>query len=203
MLQNIRAFKPQFVSPQQQFCKIHHATTLAGQFIGAVNLEHGLAELVTGRYVDVRCAQTFIFLRIDIPLSLFWWPARFVQRQLPAHTLDQTQLVIAVQDLEILRQAGLFPVRLQQAMSQAVKSPDPHAVGGNLQHLLNTRAHFPGGLVSKGHCQHRPGREVHGAYQPGNTVHQHPGLAATGTGQHQQVLVFRSHSFSLRIVEGG
>ena len=33
-------------------------------------------------------------------------------------------------------------------------------------------------------------------------MHQHPGLTATGTGQHQHILVFSCYGFSLGVVEG-
>ena len=77
-------------------------------------------------------AQTLVFLRVDIPLGLPWRPAGFVQLQLPANPLDQAQLVIAVQYLEVLRQSRFLPVRLEQAMGQAVKGAHPHTVRGDM-----------------------------------------------------------------------
>jgi hypothetical protein len=107
----------------------------------------------------MRRAQPLVFLPVDVPLCLLRRPARLVELQLAAHALHQAQLVIAVEDLEILRQARLLPVHFQQAVGEAVEGADPHAVGGHLQHVLDTPAHFPRGLVGKGHGEHRMGRE--------------------------------------------
>jgi hypothetical protein len=78
----------------------------------------------------MRRAQALVFLRVDVPLGLLGRPARLVELQFTAHALDQAQLVVAVEDLEVLRQPGVLPVRLEQAMGQTVEGADPHAVGG-------------------------------------------------------------------------
>lgn len=42
-------------------------------------------------------------------------------------TLKQAQLVLAIEDLEILRQIGVHMVRTQQTVRQPVEGADPHA----------------------------------------------------------------------------
>ena len=101
----------------------------------------------------MRAAQPLIFLCVDIPHGLFGGPARLIQAQVPAHSLNQAELIVTIQYLKILRQAGVLPVCLQQPMSEAMKGTNPHTVGWDLQHFLYTTAHFPGRFIGKGHCQ--------------------------------------------------
>jgi hypothetical protein len=48
--------------------------------------------------------KTFIFLSVDKPLRLLGRPARLIEVQLSANTLDHPQLIIAIENLELLRQ---------------------------------------------------------------------------------------------------
>ncbi len=57
-------------------------------------------------------SQTFILLAINKPLRLLGGPARFIEIQLTADPLDHSELIIAVEYLELLGQAGLTPVCL-------------------------------------------------------------------------------------------
>ena len=43
----------------------------------------------------MRAAQTLVFLCVDVPHGLFGRPAGFIQPQVPAHALDQAQLIVA------------------------------------------------------------------------------------------------------------
>src|SRR5690348_8732030 len=64
--------------------------------------------------------QPFILLAVDKPLGLPGWPMAFIHLVFPHHPLDQAQLVIAVEHLKVFRQAGVFPMRQQQAMGNPV-----------------------------------------------------------------------------------
>ena len=72
-------------------------------------------------------AQAFIFLAVDIPLRLFMRPFVFINVERLVDPLNQPQLVIAVQNLEILRQFCILPMGFQQAMGKAVESAHPHS----------------------------------------------------------------------------
>ena len=62
------------------------------------------------RGIDMLGPLAFVFSGIDKRLRLSGRPAGLVQFQRFQHAPDQTVLVIRIQDLERLRQAGLFPV---------------------------------------------------------------------------------------------
>ncbi len=162
-----------------------------------------MPEQIARRHLHVRGTQPFIFLRIDEPLRLARRPAGLIQIQFPADALDQAQLIVTVENLEILRQASFFPVCLQQPVSEAMESAHPHAVGRQPQHFLEARAHLARRLVGKRYRENGPGRHILGANQPGNTVHQHAGLAAAGARQHQQVGAFVSNRFTLGGIQWG
>ena len=203
MLQHRGAAQPQLVRAQQELGEVHHATAFTGRFIGAVDLQHGVGEDVPRGHLDMLGAQALVLLRVDIPLGLPRRPAALVQLQLATDALYQAQLVIAVEYLEVLGQNRFLPVGLQQAVGQAMKRAHPHALRRDLQHVLYTATHFPGRLVGEGHRQYRPGRKALRAHQPGDAMHQYPGLAAAGTGQHQHVLVLGSYRVALGIIQGG
>jgi hypothetical protein len=203
MRQHLRRLQPQLVGAQQQLGEVHHAAALAGLLVGGIHALHGLQIQVAEGHLDVRRAQPLVLLPVDVPLCLLRRPARLVELQLAAHALHQAQLVIAVEDLEILRQARLLPVHFQQAVGEAVERADPETVRGHLQHVLDTPAHFPRRLVGKGHGENRMRRELLGPDQPGDAMHQHPCLSRPGTGQHQHVATLGGHRLALRIVETG
>ena len=57
--------------------------------------------------------QSFIFLSVNKPLRLLRWPTSFVEIELPADPLHNSQLVVTIQNLELLGQAGFLPMRLE------------------------------------------------------------------------------------------
>src|SRR5690606_41681195 len=62
---------------------------------------------------------------------------------------QQAQLVIGIQDLEALRQAGLAPVAAQESVGKAMEGAYPHAAGGDPQQLLDAAAHLRRRLVGE------------------------------------------------------
>ncbi len=173
------------MGPQQQLAKIHQPALIAQRLVLAVDLQHGRGEVIPRILLDMLRPQPLILLAVDKPLRLFRRPATLVNLVLPHHPLDQPQLVIAVQDLEIFRQAGILPVRAQQPVSNTVESTKPHPAGRQVHHLLDPVAHLLGRLVGKGHRQDARRRYLIHLHQPRHPVHQHPGLATAGPGQHQ------------------
>src|SRR5210317_1846206 len=126
MIEYLRILQPQLVGAKQNLAEVDHATAVAGDFIGAVDAQHGFGVFVA-EVVDVACTQAFVFLAVDIPLALFGGPALFVDLQFSVDAFDEAQLIVAIEDLEVLNQSGLFPVRPQQSVSKSVKRAYPHA----------------------------------------------------------------------------
>ena len=151
--------------------------------------------------LDVIRPKPFVLLATDKPLGLLRWPLALINLVFPYHPLDQSQLVVAVQNLEVLRQPSIFPVRTQQSVRDTMKGAEPKAAGRNVHHLLDAVTHFLGGLVGEGHRQDSSGRHpIHG-HQPGDPVHQNTGFATSCAGQNQKVIVLSGNSFTLGIVQ--
>ncbi len=83
-----------------------------------------------------------------------------------------------------------------------MEGADPHPLRVDLQQLLDALAHLCGGLVGEGHRQDRMQRSALDLVEPGDAVHQHPGLARAGAGEHQLTAQRRGHGLALGIVEG-
>lgn len=201
VLQQAGMVAPQFQRTQQQLGEVHRPGARAGGFVGFIDVAQGGEEMIaTG--LDILRAQAFVLLPVDEPLRLAGRPALLVQAQLADHPLDQALLVIAVEDLEILRQPRLTPVRAQQPMGQAMEGPYPHALRADAQQLLNALAHFRRRLVGKGDRQDAVRRSAFDLDQPGDTVHQHAGLAGTGAGQYALASQWSGDRLALGLVEG-
>ena len=201
MRQQARVIAPQVERTQQQFGEVDHASPQARCLVGFVDPAHGSEEQVAAG-LNVLRPQTFVFLAVDEPLRLTRRPALLVQAQFADHPLDQSLLVIAVENLEGLAQARFLPVRPQQAVREAVEGADPHAGRVDAQQLLDAMAHLGSGLVGEGHRQDGVRRGVFDLDQPGDTVHQHSGFTGTGAGQDQLTANGGCYGLALGIVEG-
>ncbi|RMR60167.1 hypothetical protein ALP84_05238 [Pseudomonas cichorii] len=192
---------PQVQRTQQQFGEVDDAGALAGDFIGFVDRLHGGQEQIAAG-LDMFGAQAFVFLAVDEPLGLTCRPALFVQPQFADHALDQTLLVVAVQNLERLYQPRFLPVCTQQAMRQPVEGADPHACRADAHQLLDAMTHLGGGLVGERHRQDRMRGGLLDLHQPCDAMHQHTGFTGTSAGQDQLTTQRGSYGLTLGIVEG-
>ena len=199
--QQARMVAPQVQGAQQQLGEVDNPGAGAGGLVGFIDAAHGRQEQVAAG-LDMLRAQALVLLAVDKPLGLARRPALFVEAQVADHPLDQPLLVVAVEDLEGLAQAGFLPVRPQQAVRQAVEGAHPHAGRADAQQLLDAMAHLGSGLVGESHRQDRMGRGVFDLDQPGDTVHQHPGFTRAGTGQDQLTANGGGYGLALGIVEG-
>ena len=201
VVQQHRVLEPQLVRAQQQFGEIHQARALAALLVGLVDLEHGGAEEVAAARLDVLRAPALVLLRVDPPGHLARREAAFVEFEVGADALEQAHLVVLVEHLEGLGQAGLLPVQAQQAVRQAVEGADPHAARAVAQQRLDAAAHLGGGLVGEGDGQDAVRRHAHHFVQPADAVGEHAGLARAGARQHQGMARRRGNHFALGRVE--
>ncbi len=153
MTQNFGVFEPKLMRTQKELGKIYEPCPVTGNLIIAINLLHCSSKKIAWGSIHMGAAQAFILGAIDVPHGLLRRPASVIKLHLAAHPLDQTQLIVTIQYLKILRESCIAPVRLEQTMRQPVKGADPHPLGGDLQHILYAVTHFPGCLVSKCHRQ--------------------------------------------------
>ena len=146
---------------------------------------------------------TLVLLGVDKAGDLAGRVAGLVELHLLEQALDQALLVLGIKDLEVLRQAGVLPVGAQKAMGQAMEGAHPHAAQGLLEDLFDAAAHLPRRLVGEGDGQQGPGDGPFHLDEPGDAMHQDPGLAAAGPGQYQAVAATGGHGLALGVVEGG
>lgn len=200
VVEDMRLVQPQLVRAQQQLGEIHQPGAIAGFLIGLIDAQPGgLYRVVVG--LDVLRAQALVFLAVDVPHRLTRRPLLLIDVQRLDDALEQPQLVVAVEDLEILRQVGFQVVGAQQTMRQAVEGADPHAALAGADQMFDTVAHFRRRLVGEGHRHDRIRRTVLHRQQPGDAMHQYPRLAAARPGQNQQVAARRRHGFTLFFIQ--
>ena len=74
-----------------------------------VKLHHGRQVMIAFR-VNISGAQAFILAIVYPPLHLWWWVMGRVEFAFPDDPFYQPFLIITVENLKLLRQAGLAPV---------------------------------------------------------------------------------------------
>jgi hypothetical protein len=100
---------------------------------------------------------------------------------------DEALLVVAVEDLEPLRQPGFAPVQAQQAVGDAVEGADPHAARAGRPSNCSMRWRISAAALFVKVTARMPcGEHADHFGQPRDAVHQHARLAAAGAGQHER-----------------
>ena len=95
--------------------------------------------------------EALVLLCVDEPLDLPGNPAAVVDLQVLEQALDEAQLVVGVDDLEVLRQAGLTPVTPEHAVGEAVERADPQVSDRHVEQRLDPAPHFGRRLVGEGY----------------------------------------------------
>ena len=196
----MRLVQPQLVRAQQQLGEIHQPGAVAGLLVGLIDLLPGLLDRVAVA-LNVMRAQPFIFLAVDVPHCLTRRPLLLIEIHRLNQTLQQTELVFAVEDLEILRQVGVKMMRTQQTVREAVEGAYPHAALGSAHQLADTVAHLRRRFVGKGHRHNRVRRAVLHAQQPGDTVHQNARLTTARPCQNQHIGARGRYGFTLFVIK--
>ena len=186
-----RVVAQQLVRAQQDLGEIDQAGAVAALLVQRVAAQHDVGPFVSAvrrvHRLDMLRATALVLLRVDPPGDLARREARFVELELLHDALDQAQLVVAVEDLEALRQLRVLPVQAQQAMREAMEGADPEPAAAVAQQRVGAMAHLAGGLVGEGHRENAVhGHAVH-LVQPGDAVREHARLAAAGAGEDEVV----------------
>ncbi len=192
--------EPQLVRAQQQLGEVDQAAAPARVLVGAVDRNQGLCERIAVG-LDRVGAAALVLGAVDEPGRLPRREARLVQSEALDRALDQALLIVAVEDLERLGQAGLAPVPAQQAMRDAVERADRQAARAGADQRFGARTHLAGGLVRERHRQDRPRRYALDLEQPADPMGQYARLARTGAGQDQTVARRRADGFALRRIQ--
>ena len=200
MLQQGGIVAPHLERAQQQLCEIHDTGALTGLFVGLIDPD----QLAPGRIaviLDVLRPHAFVFLRVDEPQNLARHPAGLVQIERLQDLAQEPRLILGIEDLEALRQAGLAPMLAQQPMGETVEGADPQPAARKPQQSFDAPAHFRRGLVGERDREDAVGRCALHLDQPGDPVHQHPGLAAAGAREHERGALRRGHRLPLRVIQ--
>ena len=191
--------RQKFETAQQQFGEIDHALALALFVVNRIQLL--LAARVAVVRVCIGSAPALILVIIDVPSHLPRWKALFIDVGRFAQPLDECKLVLAVENLESLRQTGIAVMRAQKTVAQSVKGAHPHAARINRQHRTDAREHFLGSFVGKCHRQ-QPGRtHLPRLDKPRDARGQHARFAAARAGEDQCRLVRQRDRLVLPLIE--
>ncbi len=191
--------RKQLVGPQEKLGEIHHPLALALLVVGGVNLGEAAGGFV--RDLDVFSALALFFRRIDEVLRLARREPFFVDVERLQDALDRRVLVLRIEDLKELRQAGVAVMRAQEAVAQAVKGADPHPAGVDRQHRRDAREHFLCRLVGEGDGEDAVRADVPGLDEPGDASGENARLARAGAGEDQRRLVGKGDRGELLGVE--
>ncbi len=191
--------RQQFIRAQQQLGEIDRAFALALRIIGGVELAHAPGEIIVR--LDLLRAQALFLAGSDEPLRLARRIALFVEAHAFHQPLDERELILGVENLEQLRQAGLAMVHAQQPVAQAVKSTHPHAARVDRQHGRNAREHLFRRLVGESDGEQTQRAGLPALDQPCDARGEHARLAAAGAGQNERGLMRQGDGFELMFVE--
>ena len=190
--------REQLHTAQEQLPKIHHTLALTLLVIGLID-RHKLL-VVAIAVINGRGTQALLLGAVDKRLHLTRRVFFIVHTHGLHEPLDRCQLVLRVQNLKSRGQGRLAMVGPQQAVTETMKSADPHTLEVDRQHGAQPGQHLPGRLVGKGDRQQAIGADLTGGNQPGNAGGQDPGLAAAGPRQNQGGLFGKGDSGLLRWV---
>ncbi len=115
--------------------------------------------------------------------------------------LQQPDLVIGIEDGEARFQTDQFGMAAQDADAERVKRAEPQAFMRRADQRRYPVAHFPRRLVGEGNAQKLIRLRLSAMDDVRQPCGQHPGLAGSRPGQHQQRAVKRLHGFPLRLVQ--
>ena len=103
----------EFVAAQQEFGEVHEPALDAQRFVGFVYPTVNRSEHVLVGGGHVLGASPLVLVRVDEPNRLSRGPFLLVDIEGPHHPLDETQLIVGVENLEALHESGLSPVHAQ------------------------------------------------------------------------------------------
>ena len=193
--------REQFVAAQQQLGKIDDAFALTLLVVNRIEFLQAAREAVV--IVGINRALAGVLVAVDVPRDLARREFLLIDVGGLHHALDERQLVLAVEDLEELRQPRLAVMRAQHPVARAVKGAHPHAARVDRQHRADARKHFLRRFVGERDREQSRGARLPGLDQPGDARRQHAGFAAAGAGEYQRRLVRQRDGFELRLVETG
>ena len=115
--------------------------------------------------------------------------------------LQEPDLIIGVKDGKIRLQSDQFGMPAKQPGAKRVKGAKPDLFSHRPDDRGHPLAHLAGRFVGEGYRQHRPWLGGAASQQISNPSGQHPGLAGTRPGQHQDRAVLNLNRPALHRIE--
>ena len=109
VVQQRRVVAQKLQAAQQQLTEIHQPASLAGELVALVELDH-LGEVRIAIDVHLMGSQALFLATRNEPLHLAGREALVIDRVIFEQPFDQPELVVGVNDLKVLGQAGVLPV---------------------------------------------------------------------------------------------
>ena len=187
--------RQQLEAAQQQLGEVHRALTLALRIVGRVQLDSTPGKFV--KDLDFIGAVPGLLGAVYKPLHLTRRELVLINIQRLEHAFDRRKLVLGVENLEGLRQAGIAVMRTQHAITKPVEGPHPHAARVDRHHGRQAHQHFLRRLIGEGDRKQAVGRDVASLDQPGDARCQDTRLARAGAGQNERRLVRQRDSREL------
>ena len=117
-------------------------------------------------------------------------------------SLHEALLVVVVVDGEGGRQPGPRRLPPQEPGPEGVEGLDPGVGSLEAEQVPEPLPHLARRLVGEGDREHVPGGDAPLPDQVGDAVHDDPGLAGAGSGQHEERPVPVQHGLALGVVQG-
>ena len=114
---------------------------------------------------------------------------------------DQCQPVVLVVDRELPGKPEALGFPPEQSRRERVEGPDPESTGIACQELADPALHLACGLVGERHREDALRRDAVRIDQVRDARREHPGLAGSGAGDHQDRSMHVLRGFSLRGIE--
>ena len=115
--------------------------------------------------------------------------------------LDETRGVVFVIDGEVGAVAKQRRIVPEHAGAGRVERADPHPFGDRAQQAGNPILHLACGPVGEGYCQRLMRTHLPAFDEIGETIGQHPGLARSRPGEHEERPAAVKDGLTLSLVE--
>ena len=188
---------------EQQVAEVDGVQCLQPLLVGFVDLR--AFAIAVGKGLSRRNVlgrEGLVLPAVDERRDVSRWPALFIDAGGINDLLEQTQLVIRVEDREVVLQADEFGVPAQHLCADRVEGAEP---GHAFYHLPDDGAraldHLAGGLVREGHSEDLAGPGLARRNEVGEACCQHARLAGSGAREHEDRTVRREHGFPLVFIQ--
>ena len=201
-LEDVRVLAEQGDGVDEQVVEVHRPGGVQPALVLGVHLGMFAVEDVLGAVGGGGGVDELVLPEADRGLDSAWGEALAVETEVADHVAGQARCVGLVVDRELSWVAEQVGVGSQDAHAGRVEGGDPHRLGDGADELGDATAHLVGGFVGERDGEDRRRRDAL-VDEVGDAVGEHPRLARSGAGDHQQRPTAMDDSVELVGVEPG